>query len=865
MAERGWSPAQWSDTTLRRLHLAMLGIVCLLAALLRLYALNRLPPGLFTDEAFNGLTASHILDAGDLRPFYAANAGREPLYFLLLAVAIRLGGHTALTLRSISAVVGTLTAPLTYLVLREFFAGERHARWLALLAAGTLAVSYWHLNFSRIAFRAILLPPCALLTLGTFLRAWRRGALRDFALAGLLLGLSLYTYLAARLLPLLLLAFAALEAINVWWRWRRVRGAGQAGSNWGRRAAVRRIGGMVLLFVVAIVVLWPLMAYFASHPGTFSSRMSNVLILTAQDVENQGTSVERLLRNAVKLGRMFYDRGDSNPRHGVPNRPVLDPLAAALFSVGLLVTMTRLDRAAYRLLLLWLGVMLLPVLLTSEAPNSLRGIGALPAVCALVGVGSVWLAERLARWTPARFEVWVELCLLLLLASSGGATAHSYFVRWPRVHDVTSAFDDQWRRIAEAIEELTATSDLYLPMELFTQPVVRYLLYERYPCLVTPSQPIDLDGLHEPRALFLLERSHQGPFVLLTGAGKRMARSLQPMTRDEWKAFAAAVAPRVASADKIVNGQSHDMAVVLQLSPADLALLPRENGPAYPLERRFANGVRLRGYSLEPDVVTPGGHFNLTLFWQTERLPEADVVAFVHLMDRAGDVWSQANGPPTAGFHPAALWSLNEIVPDVRTVMVPLTLPEGKVRFEVGLLAPNLHDRVPVVNEAGDEVADQVLLGASVITSYPNTGSKPAHLLDVRFDPSLLLVGYDLAGEARPGGSLRLTLHWQALDRVDADYTVFAHLVDAAGSLVAQRDQQPQGGDNPTSWWVPGEKIMDQTTLAMPTDVPPGQYSLHLGLYDLGSGQRLPCWYSSGAAGGDHVTIPVFIVEAGHD
>jgi hypothetical protein len=359
-----------------------------------------------------------------------------------------------------------------------------------------------------------------------------------------------------------------------------------------------------------------------------------------------------------------------------------------------------------------------------------------------------------------------------------------------------------------------------------------------------------------------LEHPPQRPFVLLTTGEEPVARSLGPVAGKDWAALSAALAPRVTAAPKVADSAGREIAVVLPLAAAELALLPRENRPVYPLERRFANGVRLRGYSLEPDVVPPGGQFDLTLFWQADHLLEDNFEVFVHLTDRAGRVQSQANGPPTAGFHPGALWSAGEVVADVRTVVVPVGLPEGKVQFEVGILRPDLWDRVAILNEAGRPAADQVLLGAATVTRQPTDGfgaARPTHPLNVRFGPSILLAGYDLAGESRPGGNLQVTLHWQALDRLDADWTVFVHLVGADGQLVAQHDQPPQAGADPTSWWVPGEEIDDPLTLAIPNHVLPGPYTLRVGLYLPHNGRRLPCEAGCGTTRDDYVTLSVLI------
>jgi len=101
-----------------------------------------------------------------------------------------------------------------------------------------------------------------------------------------------------------------------------------------------------------------------------------------------------------------------------------------------------------------------------------------------------------------------------------------------------------------------------------------------------------------------------------------------------------------------------------------------------------------------------------------------------------------------------------------------------------------------------------------------------------------------------------LVLFWRALAETDTDYTIFAHLVDAAGETLVNADHRPQ---RPTREWRPGQVIPDRVTLALPPDLPAGQYQIEVGLYDAGDPAmpRLPLKDGSG----DRVVIP-FEVEA---
>lgn len=111
---------------------------------------------------------------------------------------------------------------------------------------------------------------------------------------------------------------------------------------------------------------------------------------------------------------------------------------------------------------------------------------------------------------------------------------------------------------------------------------------------------------------------------------------------------------------------------------------------------------------------------------------------------------------------------------------------------------------------------------------------------DVRFGDSFRLRGYQATLESG-GRSLRVLLFWEAAVHPDFDYSVFVHVVDRAGKLVAQKDQAP-GADRgyPPSNWAAGDVVSDAHLIELPDDVPDGTYRLEIGVYNWQSGQVLP-------------------------
>jgi len=81
---------------------------------------------------------------------------------------------------------------------------------------------------------------------------------------------------------------------------------------------------------------------------------------------------------------------------------------------------------------------------------------------------------------------------------------------------------------------------------------------------------------------------------------------------------------------------------------------------------------------------------------------------------------------------------------------------------------------------------------------------------------------------------------------VPTSYTVFTHLLGPDGERYGQLDGIPVGGSRPTTSWLAGDTIVDEYQIRVAQDAPPGEYQLAVGMYELGSGDRLPAFDAAG-------------------
>jgi len=111
------------------------------------------------------------------------------------------------------------------------------------------------------------------------------------------------------------------------------------------------------------------------------------------------------------------------------------------------------------------------------------------------------------------------------------------------------------------------------------------------------------------------------------------------------------------------------------------------------------------------------------------------------------------------------------------------------------------------------------------------TQATPA--LPVEFSAPIRLEGYGLPrSKVKRGEALPVLLYWRATAKGAVDYSVFVHLINERGEIVAQEDAPPRGGTAPTSGWAAGQLIVDAPVITIPSDATRGEgYRLEVGLY----------------------------------
>lgn len=249
--------------------------------------------------------------------------------------------------------------------------------------------------------------------------------------------------------------------------------------------------------------------------------------------------------------------------------------------------------------------------------------------------------------------------------------------------------------------------------------------------------------------------------------------------------------------------------------------------------------------------VTPrdGRVLDLQLQWLTRRPLTQNYNYSLRLVDGFGRDLASSDGQPGHGYLPSSGWPAGQWVDDWMSMILPSDLgdsaPEGP--FDLIVRLYDVADNEIVLTRLLGQMEWQERL-LQFTPGQPAFALPPqASSLVAEFDRDVGLVGYTLNHDQ---DRLDLTLYWAARAAIREDLFHFVHVENTDGELVTQHDSMPRRNTYPTSQWVGGEIVADALDIDL-SQLPAGEYTLHVGLYLLQDDQALRVPISSA---GDQVT-----------
>jgi hypothetical protein len=829
------------------LQAAVIVLIIIVAAFFRFYRLPQIPPGLFPDEATHALDALEVLD-GQLTIYSPDEGSTGALWRYLLAVNFALLGPSIFSLRAFSSAVGVLSVCMAYLAVREMAlvppGWGLDNRWrvgwseiIAALSALLLAVSYWHLDLSRMAFSAVLM---LLVQDATFFCLWRglnSSRQRWFALFGLGLGLLVYNYLPGKLVPAVPLVFFFLQ-------WLITRSDALVVKCW--RPLLKSSG-------VAVIVALPFLLFALFNYETLMARAA----LPAGGTVAPPSPLQGFIANLAVFGLW--------PTHWLSGQWemfFLGPILTICLVIGVGISLIRVRQAPYLFLLVWWITMLLPGALAPEGavPHARRAIGTATVTFALASLGLATLASGLilgVRSLVARRQKTVghaqgaaalTLALGAILAAHIGAdTFRRYFVQWGTSEAAKLTFHVYDLELADLMERQSGAETVYLlPLDsaagsinpLLDSITFVYQGQASYDFLSDNEQEI-LTRLAELTAGKQVVRLLRWKVTKHTGADPK---ELAHYYLEKWGRRVDTIPyPYFDLATYELDG------VQDAFSPATLT----------PAEVDFEGEMTLTHYAFgdaSGDRVTErlthaGELLWAELAWRKTSDSPADYQVVLWLEDQAGHEVGRIDKQLLNNLwhRGTSQWAIGDEERDYYLLRVDPTTPPGTYRLKMVLYDGKNGQRLaPATAGVG---ADLAMTLGDVIVRPPSEPPDVAGLsipqrLDADIGGGLHLLGFDpdFAGPLRPGQRAVLSLWWQAQEPPSQNLAVTASIERGERDWPLSNPQPLGDTEYPSRQWPAGTVVRTFVDVRLPREVQTGNYNLVLQLLDADSGTPSAEW-----------------------
>lgn len=474
---------------MNRFHSGLLfTIICLVSLALRIYQLGIVPPSPDWDEAALGYNAYSVATTGKdeygtsyplvLRSF---DDYKPPLYMYLTIPSIAVFGLTVWAVRLPSVILGVLGVAGCYFLVRELvrlneFKNRELNLYLPPASSLLLAISPWHIQFSRIAFEA---------NTGLTLNIWMlyfcfAGLKRPkfFIPAAVISGLSLYAYHSERIfVPLMLLLLILLFF----------------------RQFYSHLKYVLISFVIGLFITMPLLAVLSDSAnwtrlkGTSSlSDQTALLARSVSKLEHDGDTGNpwgifldnrRIVYAKTFLSgylshfslKWLFFTGD-NPRHHAPDMGLLYLWEMPFLFYGLYLL------AGYKSRLTWFifgWILISPVAAapTTGLPHAIRTLVILPVPQIITAIGLIAFMLKIKTVYRKNFRFLIYILTGIILINIY-YFLHMYFVHLNR------EYSEFWQYgYRQAVEYTEANNGSYRKIVVSTkleQPYIFFLFYTRY-------------------------------------------------------------------------------------------------------------------------------------------------------------------------------------------------------------------------------------------------------------------------------------------------------------------------------------------------------------------------------------------------
>lgn len=281
-----------------------------------------------------------------------------------------------------------------------------------------------------------------------------------------------------------------------------------------------------------------------------------------------------------------------------------------------------------------------------------------------------------------------------------------------------------------------------------------------------------------------------------------------------------------------------------------------------PVRQTLSPWAEVVAYRMEPTEVHPGEQVRLSVILRALKTPEFNHSLVANLYGRDNTPLARFDTFTGNGLLPSSQWRAGDMWQDTIAFKAPQdALAPAILRAQFNLYNAGSGEIAHSLDANGQPGAP-LYDGSTLLPMLPPDSALTPAIPEVAFGDVAVLESYAF-GPVSPEGELAVTLNWRSLKRTPGDYTIFLHVVDAAGQIRAQADGPPLNGEYPTSRWG-NAPFAETRRVRLPGDLPAGRYRVLIGLYDSHTNARIAALDRNGARlpddafalGGDEVVIP---------
>ncbi len=462
--------------------LFLFGII-LIAGFLRFYNISSNPPSLTWDETAWGYNAYSIGtdgkdEFGKFLPLsFLESFGdfKPPVYAYLSVIPVKLFGLNEFSTRFASAFFGVLTVLITYFLTKQIFKSK--SEMLALLAAGLLAISPWHILLSRAAFEANVATFFTILGVYLFLSSLDKKWLLVLSVISFVI--SMYTFNTARIVvPLLLLGLVFAHRKYMLFAMKK-------------EFLISAILGGLIFLPLFLFLLTPQAKLRFAEVNIFSD--SSIVERSNQQVENDGNALwSKILHNrrfgyATEYFRHYFDnltpeflfiKGDGNPKFSIRDVGQLYVWEIPFLIAGLLFLFRRRE-GHWWTIPYWVAVGILPAATARETPHALRIESILPTFQILTAYGLYHIISNF-KFQISNFKLKPFLIGLIIIAGLFNFLYfyHNYVKHYPK--EFSSEWQYGYREAIQFVSSNEKRFDNVIFTEELGRPYIYVLFYKKY-------------------------------------------------------------------------------------------------------------------------------------------------------------------------------------------------------------------------------------------------------------------------------------------------------------------------------------------------------------------------------------------------